>query len=118
MAQVNPYFNFNGNCREAMNFYKDCIGGELKIMSVSDTPMAEQMPDMKDNVMHSQLEKNGSIILMASDMMRGKPNDGNTVSIMINCESEEEINNVYKKLSEGGEILDELKLQFWGDIFG
>ncbi|MGZ5242490.1 MAG: VOC family protein [Bacteroidia bacterium] len=119
MAQLNPYFNFNGKCREAMNFYKDCLGGEIKFMPTSETPMAEHVSaDMKDSIMHAQLEKDGKILLMGSDMQRGKPNDGNTVYIMLNCESESEINDLYTKLSDGGEILDKLELQFWGDIYG
>jgi PhnB protein len=40
------------------------------------------------------------------------------VSLLINCTSEEEINRLYAKLSEGGKIMDELKVQFWGDLFG
>lgn len=119
MAHLNPYLNFNGNCREAMNFYKECLGGEVKFMETSQTPMADHVSeDMKNSIMHSQLEKDGKILLMASDMQRGEANDGNTVFIMLNCESEEEINRLYKNLSAGGEILDELALQFWGDIYG
>jgi uncharacterized glyoxalase superfamily protein PhnB len=26
MTQMNSYLTFNGNCREAMHFYKDCLG--------------------------------------------------------------------------------------------
>jgi PhnB protein len=42
MAQVNPYINFNGKCREAMDFYKDCIGGDLMIMPVAGSPLEAQ----------------------------------------------------------------------------
>jgi PhnB protein len=35
MAQLNPYLNFDNNCREAMNFYKYCLGGELKLQTVA-----------------------------------------------------------------------------------
>ena len=45
MAQLNPYLNFDRNCREAMNFYKDCLGGELFLQTVGEMPeMAAQMP--------------------------------------------------------------------------
>jgi PhnB protein len=64
MAQLNPYLNFDGNCREAMNFYKDCLGGELSIQKVSESPMmADQMPSqMRDSVLHSSLTSDNIIL--------------------------------------------------------
>ena len=57
MGKLNPYLNFDNNCREAMNFYKDCIGGELVFQKVSESPlMAAQMPpEFKDHILHSSL---------------------------------------------------------------
>ena len=61
MAQLNAYLHFSGDCREAMNFYKACLGGELNLMVVGDSPMAAQMPPgAKNNIMHALL-KSGSI---------------------------------------------------------
>ncbi len=69
MAQLNPYISFTGNCREAMEFYHACLGGELSIMTFGESPMKDQMPaHMHNTLMHSRL-KNGGIELMASDMM-------------------------------------------------
>jgi PhnB protein len=44
MTQLNAYLHFNGNCREAMTFYQACLGGELKMQAVGESPMAGQMP--------------------------------------------------------------------------
>jgi len=38
VANLNPYLNFDNNCREAMNFYKDCLGGELFFQTVGEMP--------------------------------------------------------------------------------
>lgn len=114
MAQLNPYLTFNGNCREAMEFYKACLGGELSIMTFGDSPMASQMPDKKDNVMHSMLKKDG-MVLMASDMiMPGELIQGNTVTLCINGGSAEELKTFFTKLSEGGTVGHELKEEFFG----
>ena len=40
MAQLNAYLRFNGKCREAMTFYQACLGGELTIQTVGESPMA------------------------------------------------------------------------------
>jgi PhnB protein len=55
---------------------------------------------------------------MASDMCgMGELKPGNSVDINLNCSSEEEINHLYKQLSEEGIILQELQPQFWGALF-
>ena len=42
MTQINSYLTFNGNCREAMTFYKECLGGELEFQTIGESPMAEK----------------------------------------------------------------------------
>ena len=119
MAQLNPYLNFNNNCREAMSFYKDCLGGELVLQTVGEMPaMAAQMPPhMKDHIMHSTLTS-GSILIMASDMNREKRIEGNTVHICINCNSDDELNAFFSNLSAGANITEPLTDMPWGGKFG
>lgn len=114
------YLGFNGKCREAMNFYKKCLGGgELNLQTVGESPVANQMPAGfdKDQILHSPLVKDG-ITIMGSDMTRSKPVNGNTLGICVNCSSAEEIQSIFTKLSENGSVDDPLKEQFWGDTFG
>ncbi|HZE86419.1 MAG TPA: VOC family protein [Puia sp.] len=118
MRQVNSYLGFNGKCREAMEFYKQCLGGELMLTVVKDSPVAAQVPpDMQDQIIHSMLTS-GPLVLMGTDMSRGKVVEGNTVSICINCSSREELTDLFTKLSEGGEVRDPLMEAFWGGYFG
>jgi PhnB protein len=119
MSSINVYLHFNGNCREAMNFYKECIGGNLDLQTVAGSPLEAQCPAaMKDNVMHATLTK-GNLVLMASDMMGpGGYQKGNNIALTLNCDSEEEINSLFGKLSVGGKVIDPLKKQFWGALFG
>ena len=68
MAQINAYINFNGDCREAMNFYKDCLGGTLTLQTVAGSPIEAQCPPtMKDQILHASLNRN-ELVLMGSDM--------------------------------------------------
>ena len=119
MAQLNPYLNFDNNCREAMNFYKDCLGGELTLQTVGEMPaMAAQMPpQMKDNILHSTLTS-GDIVIMASDLNREKQIEGNTVHLCVNCTSENELNSFFLKLSTGGKITEPLADMPWGGMYG
>ncbi len=105
MTRINPYLNFNDNCREAMNFYKDCIGGELTLTTVGESPMAAQMPaNMQDAILHASLQIDEYYMIMGSDMRRKQLTDGDTVTICINCASEDEMNRFFKNLSAGGNI--------------
>ena len=119
MTQINVYIGFNGKCREAMTFYKNCLGGELFFQTVEGTPMEAQCaPETKHQVFHSSITK-GGMVLMATDMVGPDGyQHGNNVALSLNCSSEEEINNFFSTLSEGGKIMDPLKEQFWGALFG
>jgi PhnB protein len=119
MTQINAYLNFNGNCRDAMNFYKECLGGELALQTVEGSPIEAQCPPaIKNQVLHASLMKD-AILLMGSDMVG--PDGfikGNTMSLSLNCSSEEEINSFFSTLSAGGQIIHPLRVEFWGAIFG
>lgn len=117
MSKMNLYANFNGQCREAMTFYKSVFGGELTMQSAGSSPMAAQVPaQYQDHLIHAQLDTQ-DWTLMASDAIGHPLTHGNDMSIMINCDSEEQINTYFKALSVGGEIVSELKKEFWGAIY-
>ncbi|MDQ2933116.1 MAG: VOC family protein [bacterium] len=118
MAKLNPFIRFNDKkCREAMTFYKDCLGGELNFMTAKDSPMEKDMsPDQLDLIMHSTLKKDGWT-LMGSDMMRDKAVLGDNVGVSLECDSEEHIHAVFKKLADGGEVFMAPDDAFWGSIF-
>lgn len=40
MTQINAHLIFSGNYREAMNFYKSCLGGELTLQTIGESPLA------------------------------------------------------------------------------
>ncbi len=120
MAQINPYLTFDGNCRDAMSFYAECLDGELNLQAVSESPVAAQLPaETQEQILHSAISRNGEILMMASDTI-GPYNfiEGTNISISLNCSNEEEINSIFRKLSAGGKINDPLKKQFWGALFG
>ncbi|HRI21380.1 MAG TPA: VOC family protein [Panacibacter sp.] len=116
MAKLNAYLTFNSNCREAMTFYKECLGGELTLMPVGETPVASQMPPhMKDAVLHSTLKTN-DFEIMATDMVPGSFAQGNDMHLCLVCNSEEEIHTLFEKLSAGGKIQQPLNQMFFGLI--
>jgi PhnB protein len=116
---IQPYLTFNGNCREAMNFYKDCLGGELIFQTIGDSPMADKMPEkLKHYILHSSLT-NSNLVIMGSDIVSNEGlQKGNAVTLMLNCDSEEQIRECYKKLSYGGQPTHPLEKAFFGALIG
>src|SRR5262245_43734691 len=104
MAQINPYLAFGGNCREAMTFYQSCFGGDLDLRTFKGSPMESQVPpEASEQIMHARLT-NGTLVLMASDGLREAPAKGNTITMSVNCTSDNEITTFFNKLSEGGTV--------------
>ena len=108
-------FIFERNCRQAMTFYKECLGGELTLMTVGESPAAVQMPHQaKDSIMHSQL-KNGTNVIMASDNLGSGPiTKGNQFSMTIECSNKKEADALYAKLSAGGKATHPMEDAFFG----
>jgi PhnB protein len=118
MKEIITYLNFDGNCREAMEFYKKCLGAELYIMPFSDAP-GDWPKEAKDRTMHSTLSKGSSKLLMASDTMPGMPfQQGTNFSMMIQCESLEEIERLFTAFGEKGKVTMALQETFWAPRFG
>ena len=119
MAHIHSYLTFNGNCKEAMTFYKNCLGGELELQTIGESPLADKMPArMKDSILHATLT-NDKLILMGSDMVGNNGLlKGNAVSLMLDCNSEKETQLFYATLSEDGESTHPLEISFWGALFG
>ena len=106
MAKLSPFLRFNdGKCREAMSFYKDCLGGDVSFMTMGESPMAKDFPaDKHDLIMHSDFS-GGKIHFSGSDMMRDTAVIGDNVGMSLDCDDEKEVDLLFSKLSLGGEIL-------------
>lgn len=119
MKRIDAYLFFEDNCREAMAYYQQCLGGELNMMTVGESPVAEKLPqEMQTKIMHACLSHDG-VVLMASDNFMGGPLEASkNFSLSLMCSNEEEVHTLYAKLADGGEAVSTPKTEFWGDVFG
>lgn len=119
---INIYLNFNGNTREAVEFYSEVFETEKpQIMTFGDTPPNPEYPlpeEAKNLVMHTRLEINGSTV-MFSDTFPGMPfTQGNNFSLSIVSQNEDDIRKYFHKLKEGGKVEMELQETFWSKCYG
>jgi PhnB protein len=122
MAAINPYLNFNGNTEEAFNFYKSVFGGEfITLQRYKETPHAGEMATSEqEKIMHVALPMGSGNILMGTDIPESmeKVSFGTNFSLSIEAESEAHANEVFSKLSDGGQVTMPLDKTFWGAYFG
>lgn len=117
-TQLNPYLNFSGNAREAMEFYHGVFGGELELSTFGDFAMASD-PGDTEKIMHSRLVSENSLVLMGSDTPRSMEiSRGTDHAVSLSGQDERELRDYWDKLSTGGQIVMPLEAAPWGDVFG
>jgi PhnB protein len=116
MTTLTPYLLFNGTCREAMEFYQSCFGGELTLTKVKDSPAKDQTPPVQqEKVLNARLKK-GSLEISASDWLAldQEPIRGNMVCLFLSGGTQAELKALFEKLSAGADVTDPLKPMFFG----
>ena len=119
-VKLNSYISFNGNAKEAVEFYKSVFGGEV-FMDTYDS-FADKMPMEeadKGKIMHAFLKGDNGIELMLSDNPSSAPfQTGAQISLTLNGDDEEKLRGYWEKLSDGGWVTMPLDKAPWGDTFG
>ncbi len=113
-GQATPYLMFDGNAKEALEYYREVFGGEVLNLQTYGEADYPTPPEAADRIIHAQFKKD-DLFLMASDAFPGNPvTVGSNISLAIELESEEEIQKIYNALSEKGTVFMELQDTFWG----
>ena len=117
---LNPYLNFDGNAREALEFYHDVFGGSLAVTTFAEMPMpgAEPGPDDANKVMHGMLTGDNDIVLMVADVPPQMTYDPTKNSISLSGDDEAMLRGFWDKLGVGGDETVPLATAPWGDTFG
>ena len=115
-TRLNPYLAFDGNAREAMEFYRSVLGGELNVMTFGDMGGMGMPEDRHTLVMHSDLVVNEGVTIMGSD----QPGDEAPVngSVSLSGDDEATLRGWYDGLVAGGDETMPLDQAPWGDYFG
>ncbi|MDM5155681.1 VOC family protein [Bacillus sp. DX1.1] len=115
--QATPYLTFNGNAKEALEYYKEVFEGEIEGIQTFGEADYPTPPEIDDRIMHARFKKDG-LFFMVSDAFLGQSIEvGNHISLALELDSEEEIQKIYDVLSEKGTVFMELQDTFWGAKF-
>jgi PhnB protein len=116
MTALSTYLLFNGNCSQAMAFYKTCFGGELKQTSVGDSPMKNIFPEIMHNRIVNAKLVGDYFNISASDWLRPAqtPVMGNMVCLYLSGGKQTALKNLFDKLSVKADVTDPLKTEPFG----
>jgi len=118
MKNLGFYLTFPGNCEEALNFYKECLKGEIKNLQRFETAPMPVPDNYKKKIINAEFKAEG-VFFMASDGMADQPPViGNNISLSFNITDLKEQEELFNKLSKGGKITMPLQDTFWGARFG
>lgn len=117
-SRLNPYLNFRGQARDALEFYQSVFGGEYTAMTFGELGEAPPGVDAT-HVMHGQLETPMGFTLMISDV----PGEmdltvGNNIAVSLSGDDADALRGYWERLSADGKVTFPLQKQMWGDEFG
>jgi PhnB protein len=116
-TRLNAYISFDGNARDAVEFYKDVFGGELQLNTFGEygDPDAPEA----DKVMHAWLQSpSGYDIMCADTPPHVDYQAGTNISLSLSGDDADELKGYWAKLSADGTVAMPLEKQMWGDEFG
>ena len=115
---LDPYLNFRGNAREAMEFYRGVFGGELTTSTFKEFG-ASSDPSEDDLVMHADLHGSDGVRFMAADVpQRMEYRSGSNVTMSLSGDDETKLRTIFERLASGGTVTHPLMKAQWGDTFG
>ena len=116
-SRLNPYISFDGNARQAMEFYKEVFGGTLALNTFGEYGAPEG--EGADKIMHAMLESDTGYTLMGADTPPGmEHNPGTNIAVSLSGDDGDELRGYWAKLADGGSVSVPLEKQMWGDEFG
>ena len=112
------YLMFNGNCEEAINYYKEHLGGNVvQMQRYGETPEATSV-SYKDKIMHGIMDLQGLTVMFSDAMEERNVTFGDNFSIALDFKSNGDLNRAFDALSTGGRVTMAVQDTFWGATFG
>lgn len=112
MTSLGPYLVFPGVCREAMEFYRKSLNGEITVMETFAESHLDVPEEYEDRIFNSEL-KVGSVVLRASDDLPSHPvTVGSNISLFAVFPDRQAEVEALEALSEGGKVLFPIRDNF------
>ncbi|SHK53058.1 PhnB protein [Clostridium cavendishii DSM 21758] len=101
------------DCSAALDYYKNIFCAEIKNIQFGDNN--PNFKGLEGKIVHSELHINNHCIMYFIDMLT-ENTTGPNPSVILELESEDELNRIYNELREDATIFFELQKNFLGDF--
>ena len=117
--QLNPYLAFNGNCKQAFEFYAKQLGGKIEMMLTHrESPMAKEAPpEWQDKIMHASMTLDGHV-LMGGDAPPNHYKQPQGFSVSVSIKKAKDAERIFQALAEKGQVQMPIQETFWAERFG
>ncbi|WP_374274093.1 VOC family protein [Brevundimonas sp.] len=121
--KIVPSLSFNGQCREAFEFYAQVLGGRITTaMRYADGPPEMQGdPKYNDWLMHCWMDVGDQSIMGADMDVQWAPNiqkPKNGFDVGLHTDDADQARRWFDALSEGGKVVMPFEKTFWSPGFG
>ncbi|MCL2359362.1 MAG: VOC family protein [Nitrososphaerota archaeon] len=118
MHKFDVFINFNGNCREAVEFYAKVFKKEPgQIMTYGDAPYEGGNPADKDRILYADLPIYGSNMMLSDSPSQMEFVRGNSIGMSIGDTDADELRRLFDELSVGGEVQMPPQKTFWSELY-
>jgi len=120
--QLEMFIYFDGNCREAAEFYANAFRSEVReLMTYGDAPSDPAYPlseSDRERIMYAGIPVGGTT-LMLMDVSEAQPLIvGDNISPTLSLGDKDEVTRIFNALKEGGDVLAELQPAFFSEWYG
>jgi predicted 3-demethylubiquinone-9 3-methyltransferase (glyoxalase superfamily) len=115
MQKITTFLMFEGQAEEAMNFYTSLFNDSA---ITSMTLYGPNEMGAEGSVMHATFTLDGQTFMCIDSYVQHAFTFTPAISLYVTCETEAEIDELFAKLSEGGEIMMPLDVYPFSKKFG
>ena len=116
------FVNFNGNCREAVEYYAEIFETKKpEFMTYGEFPADPNFiisEESKKLIMYTSLDIDGSNVMFSDTLPGMKFLEGNNINLTVSNKDIDEIKKLFNKLKVEGTVEMELQETFWSKCFG
>jgi len=120
--QLEMFINFDGNCREAVEFYAKVFKSTVNnLMTYGDAPPEPSYPlneADKDRIMYAGIPIGGMVVMFMDYPSGSEYITGNNINPTVSTDDKDEVTRIFNELKEGGKIFMEPQKTFFSEWYG
>lgn len=120
--QLEMFINFNGDCREAVEFYAQVFRSTVNnLMTYGEAPPDPDyiVPEAdKDRIMYAGIPFGGMTVMFMDYLSDSEMTVGDNIHPTISTDDKDEVSRIFNELKNGGEVCVELSKTFFSEWYG